>query len=223
MHQRISKKIILYLFLFFSLVTINNSKSLNLNLLKISKLNILGLEDFEKNKFYQDLNYLKDENILFIDKEEISKRIFTNKIVENLFVFKNYPSKIEIKIIKANFLAITKKNNKDFYIGTNGNFILANDPKKKLPFIFGDVDPEYLLTLKSYIDNSEFSFNKIKNLYFFKSKRWDIETVDGLLIKLPLKQVDVSLRILSNIINQEEFKNKKEIDLRQINQVIVNE
>ncbi len=223
MHQRISKKIILCLFLFFFLVTINNRGSLNLNLLKISELNILGLEDFEKKNFYQDLNYLKDQNILFIDKEEISKRIFANKIVENLFIFKNYPSKIEIKIIKANFLAITKKNNKNFYIGTNGNFILVNDPIKKLPFIFGEVEPKYLLTLKSHIDNSGLSFNKIKKLYFFRSKRWDIETDDGLLIKLPLKQVEVSLKILSNIINQEEFKNKKEIDLRQINQVIVNE
>ena len=60
-------------------------------------------------------------------------------------------------------------------------------------------------------------------MYFFKSKRWDIETKDGLLIKLPLNQIEKSLNNLSKIIILEEFKNKKIIDLRQTNQFILND
>ena len=33
--------------------------------------------------------------------------------------------------------------------------------------------------------NSKFELSEIKNLYFFKSGRWDIETNSGILIKLP--------------------------------------
>ena len=39
--------------------------------------------------------------------------------------------------------------------------------------------------LKEIIDNSNFDYNEIKKLYFFPSKRWDIETKTGQLIKLP--------------------------------------
>ena len=60
-------------------------------------------------------------------------------------------------------------------------------------------------------------------IYFFKSKRWDIETKDDLIIKLPLDQIEISLNNLSKIIISEEFKNKKIIDLRQKNQVILND
>ena len=73
------------------------------------------------------------------------------------------------------------------------------------------------------MDNSEFNFDQIKDFYFFKSKRWDIKTKDGLIIKLPLDEVEKSLNNLSKIIVLEKFKNKKIIDLRQKNQVILND
>ena len=176
MHQRISKKIVVYLFLFLTLVTANNINFLNFNFLKIITLNVSGLNNFEKKKFEKDLDFLKKEDLIFLDKVEISKKIFANKTVEDLSVFKNYPSELQIFIKKTNFLAIIKKNNQNYYIGSNGNLILTKNSLESLPFIFGNVEPDDFLKLKTYINNSEFNFDKIKNLYFFKSKRWDIET-----------------------------------------------
>jgi len=177
----------------------------------------------KKKKFEKDLDFLKKEDLIFLDKVEISKKIFANKTVEDLSVFKNYPSELQIFIKKTNFLAITKKNSQNYYIGSNGNLILTKNSLESLPFIFGNVEPDDFLKLKAYIYNSEFNFDQIKNLYFFKSKRWDIETKDGLIIKLPLNQIEISLNNLSKIIISEEFKNKKVIDLRQKNQVILND
>ena len=223
MHQRISKKIIVYLFLFLLLVTANNINLSNLNFFKTTTLSVSGLNNLEKEKFEKDFDFLKTKGLIFLDKIEISKRIFANKTVEEFSVFKNYPSELKIFIKKTNFLAITKKNNQNYYIGSNGNLILTKNSLENLPFIFGNVDPNDFLKLKAYINNSEFNIEKIKNLYFFKSKRWDIETKDGLLIKLPLNQIEKSLNNLSKIIILEEFKNKKIIDLRQTNQVILND
>tara|TARA_X000000368_G_C22776096_1_gene599397 strand:- start:40 stop:711 length:672 start_codon:yes stop_codon:yes gene_type:complete len=223
MHQRISKKIIVYLFLFLLLVTANNINLSNLNFFKTTTLSVSGLNNLEKEKFEKDFDFLKTEGLIFLDKIEISKRIFANKTVEELSVFKNYPSELKIFIKKTNFLAITKKNNQNYYIGSNGNLILTKNSSENLPFIFGNVEPNDFLKLKAYINNSEFNIEKIKNLYFFKSKRWDIETKDGLLIKLPLNQIEKSLNNLSKIIILEEFKNKKIIDLRQTNQFILND
>ena len=223
MHQRISKKIVVYLFLFLTLVTLDNINLSDFNFLKIITLNLTGLNNFEKKKFEEDLNFLKKEDLIFLDKDKISKKILANKIVEDFSIFKNYPSELEIFIKKTKFLAITKKNNQDYYIGSNGNLIYTKNSLERLPFIFGNVEPDDFLKLKTHINNSEFNFDQIKNLYFFKSKRWDIETKDDLIIKLPLDQIEISLNNLSKIIISEEFKNKKIIDLRQKNQVILND
>ena len=223
MHQRISKKIVVYLFLFLTLVTLNNINLLNFNFFKTTTLSVSGLNNLEKEKFEKDFDFLKTEGLIFLDKIEISKRIFANKTVEELSVFKNYPSELKIFIKKTNFLAITKKHNQDYYIGSNGNLIYTKNSLKSLPFIFGNVEPDDFLKLKAHINNSEFNFDQIKNLYFFKSKRWDIETKAGLIVKLPLDQIEVSLNYLSKIIISKEFKNKKIIDLRQKNQIILND
>ena len=37
--------------------------------------------------------------------------------------------------------------------------------------------------------NQNFEFNEIKNLFYFKSGRWDIETHSGLKIKLPKNNI----------------------------------
>ena len=223
MHQRISKKIIIYLFFFTILVTVNNINFLSFNLPQISNFTISGLNNFEKKEFEDDLNFLRNKSIISIDREEVSKKIYSNKIVEDLFIFKKYPSELKIIVKKTNFLAITKKNNQDYYIGSNGNFVLTKGIIKDLPFIFGDVEPEEFLKFKLYIDKSKFDFNQIKNLFFFKSKRWNIETKKGIIIKLPLNQIDLSLNILTKIMNDEQFKNKKIIDLRNNGQIIIND
>ena len=60
----------------------------------------------------------------------------------------------------------------------------------------------------------------IKNLYYFKSKRWDIETKNSLIIKLPSEKLEKSFQIISKIFYNKEF-NFNIIDLRQNNQVIL--
>ena len=223
MHQRISKKIVIYLFLFIILVTVNNINFLNFNLPQISNLEISGLNDFEKEEFKDDFDFLKNKNIISLDKDEVLKKIFSNKIVEDAFIFKKYPSDLKISIKKTDFLAITKKDNQDYYIGSNGNLILLRNISENLPFVFGDIEVEEFLKLKLQIDKSKFEFDQIKNLFFFKSKRWNIETKDGLIIMLPLNQIDLSLNILSKIMNEKQFQNKKLIDLRNNGKVIIND
>ena len=223
MPQQISKKIIIYLFLFLILVTTNNINLLNLQLPKINYFNVKGLDNTEKLKFIRDFDYLKKENLIFLDKDKFLKKIFSNKSIEDLSVFKNYPSELKIFIKKTNFLAVTKKNNQNYFVGSNGNLILTKNYDDNLPFIFGDIEPNDFLKLKDLIDNSEIEFDQIKNFYFFKSKRWDIETKNNLIVKLPLNEIETSLHYLSKIIISEKFNDIKLIDLRQKNQIILND
>ena len=224
MHQRTNRKIILYLFLFAILASVNNFKYINLQLFKIDLINISGLNDTENSNLYEKITNYKKKNIFFIDNLEISKNINSNNLVEKFWVFKEYPSTININLIKTNFLGITKINNIDYLIGSNGKLIKKrNDQVVDLPFIFGSVDANDFLILKEILDRSNFDASKIEKFYYFKSNRWDIKTKKGLVIRLP-SEINVNLlNTVNQIIEDEKFKNIKTLDFRQTNQIITYE
>ena len=155
MPQRISKKILIYLFVFFTLVTINNTKISN-DFYKIKKFNISGLNKIETSKIYDDLIIFKNNNIFLFNNENISEKIYSNNFVEKFKIFKLYPSTLNIEIEKTKFLAITKKNNKDYLIGTNGKLIEIKDTISNMPFIFGKINVQNFLKFKKAMDNSNF-------------------------------------------------------------------
>ena len=189
MHQLISKKVIIYLCLFFLLATVNNSSIINLRLPKIEKIKISGFS-LDQNTHVRDIiESLKSKNIFFINQFEIKKDIFSDNIVEELNIFKNYPSTLIVDIKKTQFLAVTKKDGDDYFIGRNGKLIKKNQSISKLPYVFGDLNINDFLEFKKNIDNSNFEFKQILNLYYYKSKRWDIETSNGYLIKLPRENI----------------------------------
>ena len=224
MHQRTNRKIIIYLFLFAILASINNFKYINLKLFKIDFINISGLNDTENSNLYEKIKNYKKKNIFFIENLEISKNINSNNLVEKFWVFKEYPSTININLIKTNFLGITKINNIDYLIGSNGKLIKKrNDQVVDLPFIFGSIDANDFLILKEILDKSNFDASKIENFYYFKSNRWDIKTKKGLIIRLP-SEINVNLlNTINQIIEVENFKNIKTLDFRQTNQIITYE
>ena len=222
MHRQISKKIIIYLFIFIFLTTLFNNNLSKTNFLFIDSFEITGLNDSEKKQIIQNLDILKNKNLFFLNKEEILEKLNSYKSIERFFISKIYPSKLKIDIQKTNYLAITKKNDLYFYLGSNGKLIEANEKKENLPFVYGDFNVEEFLKLKKIIDNSKFNFDEIKSLYFFKSRRWDLKTIDDITIKLPLEIQKKSIEIILKLLNDNNFKDIKVIDLRQDNQVILN-
>ncbi len=222
MHQKISKKIFIYLFIFLTLGTLSNNRLKQFNLSKIDTIHITGVQEFEKNQIYQDLDNLKNRNLFSLEKNMILEIFDSYEIIETFFIFKNYPSHLDIKIKKTNFLAVVKKDNLNFYIGSNGSLIKTEKYQTNLPMIFGEVEIDEFLKFKKIIDSSNFNYNDIKNLYYFKSKRWDIKTKNDLIIKLPAKNLETSFEILLKIYKKDQFKNLKLIDLRQKNQVVLN-
>jgi cell division protein FtsQ len=109
MLQQINRKIIIYLFIFLLLGTYSNKEFLDVNFSKIINFKINGLNELETKQINQQLAVLQNENLFFLEKYKILQIIDSQKIVEKLFIFKNYPSTLNIEIKKTEFLAITKK------------------------------------------------------------------------------------------------------------------
>ncbi len=221
MHLQKNKKILIYVLLFFILATFNNKYLINIEFPKVVEINVNGLSEENNLELKKNLYKLRIENLFLLKKEEINKIIGSHNLVEKYSVFKKYPSTINIKIDKTNFLAKIKKDRNIFLLGSNGKIIKASEIVEEIPFIFGDFKNKNFFELKSVMTNKNFDYSEIKSLFFFKSGRWDIELHNGLLIKLPKKNLEKSFEQIFKILEKKENKVNL-IDLRQQNQIIIN-
>ena len=223
MHLLISKKITIYLLLFCFLVSINNTSLMNVSFPKINQIEISGLNLDERKKIESIIYDSNFKSIFHLDKQYLKRKISSINIIEQFEIFKNYPSTLKIFIKETKILAKIKRNGFDYFIGSNGKLIRNNNLATDLPFIFGDLNLNEFLNFKNEIDKSKFDFKNITKLYYFKSKRWDIETSKGYLIKLSKDNVEKDLNLFVRLSDENKFKNKLIIDFRQKDQIILNE
>ena len=222
MHQRKSKKILIYFFLLCLFGSINNIDFNKLKIKNITDIKVLGLGDDNNLILLKNIKNLNLDNIFFIDHNELKNLINSNSLVENYQIFKRYPSSIDIKIEKTKFLARINNDKKIFLVGSNGKLTENNFYDSQLPFIFGKPEIEEFLNFKRIIDKSKLSYKDIKNLYFFTSKRWDLELNNNIIIKLSNNYIEDSLNLASEFLNNQNFEDIKIIDIRIKDQIILN-
>ena len=73
MPQQKSRKILLYLFLYLIIGTLNNKNFNNIDLIKISQINVTGLDEKNNLGLIKNLNFTRIDNLFFLDKEKIKK------------------------------------------------------------------------------------------------------------------------------------------------------
>jgi len=228
MLQSIDRKsrIFFYFIILFTLSTINNKSLVNKLeiILGIKEIIVKGLEVQEKNMIEKQLNYLINKNIFLLKKSLIETEIYKNSFIESAEIKKIYPSKLLIKTKKAELLAFTIKGNKEYYIGSNGKFILKKKIKgeKKLPIVFGNFRIEEFLLLIREFSTEGFEPKSFKKFLYFQNKRWDVKIKDNLVVKLPRKEILKAIKKLKIILESKENIKYKNIDLRISNQIILN-
>jgi len=219
MQQRKSKKILIYFFLLLVVGSINNINFNGLILKNINiNINVDGLDIEDELILLKKIKNFNLNNIFSISKIDLINKIESNSLVEKYYIFKRYPSSLDVKIEKTKFLSKINKNGQIFYIGSNGKFIKNDFLNNQLPFIFGNPEVIEFFNIKEIIDKSKISYNEIKNLYFFPSKRWDLELRDSTIIKLPNEDVSRALNLAIEFLDDNKF-----IDARIENQIILDD
>ena len=218
MQQLKSKKILIYFFLLLIVGSINNINFNSLKLQNINNIDITGLDIKDKSILLTEIQNFDLNNIFLIAKMDLANEIESNSLVENYFVFKKYPSSLNIDIEKTQFLAKINKNGQIFYIGSNGKFIKNGSLNNELPFIFGNPTVKEFFKIREIIDKSKISYSEIKNLYFYPSKRWDLELRDNTIIKLPIDDIDRALNLAIEFLDDNKL-----IDARIENQIILDD
>ena len=223
MHQQKSKQIFIYLFLLFLFGSITNVSFNNTQFLNLEKVIVSGLDEEDNRKLINKINNLKLKNIFLLNEIKIKETIETNNLIENYKISKIYPSTLDIKINKTKSLAKINQNGQILFLGSNGKFSETISQNKKLPFIFGKPKVSEFLHFKKIIDDSKFSYDEIKNLYFFPSKRWDIELNNSIFLKLPQKDLKNTLNYIFNFLANNNLKDNTIIDARIENQIVIND
>ena len=219
------KSIYIYILLFTLITSINNKNFYNKDLFSkelIFKIN--GLSFTDNQKFIRDLNNINNNNIFKLDKKKLFKKITENNSVLNFSAKKKYPNKIDIIINRANYVGKIYKNETLSLIGSNGKLI--NHDKNNmtdLPYFYGNFKREDFLEFLTVINKVGLKIKDISSFYFFPSGRWDVKFRDGLLLKLPNKDLTNILSKVLLLKNDHNFINSKLIDLRIKNRIISND
>jgi len=223
MHQSKGKKnkIIIYLLFLFILSTtsakfINDQNTISSS---VSKINTTGLSERKNVEISNNLNNFLYENIFVISKDEIKKILEKHNIIQEFSIKKIYPSTLNIEIKPTKFIARVF-NNGQYLVGANGKLIEDKNNNELLPYIFGEFNSLDFLSFKQNIEKSIFSFSNLKTLYFFPSGRWDILTNNDILIKLPQEHIVASLNLSKKLIDNDNFKDNKFLDLRVKNNLV---
>jgi len=226
MPQSISKiKIYFYLLLLLFLSSTFNfniiSKFKKLNL--INHINILGLNEKEKNNLEKNLEIFINKNIFLISKEEAESILKNISFIDSYSIIKVFPSNLLVNVTKTKFVGKTILNGKKFYIGKNGKFteISLVEKKYNLPQVFGNFQIDEFLKLQEILSTNGFNLNQINKYYYFKSNRWDIENNEDVILKLPTQNIEKSLKNYKSLLETNKIRQGQLIDLRMKNKIIL--
>ena len=155
---------------------------------------------FENNKIVsneeliKDLSFLYNKNIIFLNTLEIKKKLKKNSFIESLQVKKVYPNKLVIKIFEKQPIAIIFHENKKFFLGKKFELIKYKKISKYENLAIINGDEKSFKKLFINLKKTKFPSDLVKKYELQKVGRWNIELIDGRLIKLPINNYKKSLK-----------------------------
>ena len=215
------KRIVLALILLTSLTTISFNQTLKITYFNLQKIIIENNILLNEKYIRASLKPLYNKNLLFLKNKEIEKILMQNSFIESYKIKKKYPDTLEIKIYEKKPIAILIEDKKKFYISEKIeliNFVKLRD-YQELPYVIGNKEKfkNFYINLKKI----EFPFEIINRYTFFESNRWDLETKNKKIIKLPTQNYEKKLKNFLTLKDKTNFKKYSIFDYRIKDQLIL--
>jgi cell division protein FtsQ len=191
---------------------------------KLKNVNISGANYKTKVLIRKNFGMLENDNIFKLSTKEIYKNVMNISWVKSAIVQKYLPNVVNIKIEERIPIAIFQHNSVFSLIDSDG--VLIEETKslpRNLPLVSGEKANKKIENILKTISNFEIVRKNLETMTFVRERRWDI-VVYGIKIKLPEKNIDEALDILS-ILLKNGLINKntaKSVDLRISRDVIIN-
>ena len=217
MKKRVLFASIIFIFLSTYTSKINNSLDRNI---KIEKITIENNKILDDQTIKKKISFLYEENLFFLNNKKIISKLQELDFIDSIEIKKIYPNQIKVKIFEKQLIAIIQNKKEKNYYTNKG---LINYKKlngfEDLPVVFGD--NKSFEIFYNDLEKIDFPISDIKKFYLFESKRWDIITLENQIIKLPIKNYDLSLKNFIKLKNQTNFRKYRTFDYRINDQLIL--
>ena len=192
---------------------------------KIENVLITGTRNLSNNYIKDTIKIYNDGSIFNIDLSSIYNKIKQNAWVKEVSIERILPNIIKIKILENQPIAIwqNKKNNK--LITANGDIIFdgnVNDFKNDFPIIKGNKSKENISSILKILETNQSFYKNIWSLTFINERRWDLHFNQGLVVRLPSKDIKKAWEKIIKLQKNYNVLNLRltEIDLRNPKQIL---
>tara|TARA_E500000178_G_scaffold91878_1_gene90951 strand:- start:340 stop:996 length:657 start_codon:yes stop_codon:yes gene_type:complete len=215
------KRLVIAISLLILLTTISSQQKFFISKFNLKKI-IIENNFLLKDKDLKNLLApIYGKNLLFLKNAEVKKALMKNNFIESFNIKKKYPSTLKIQIFEKKLIAILFDKKNKFYLSEKLDLIeFKNLPNyQNLPYIIGNKDD--FETFYNNLKKINFPFDIVVKYSLYESKRWDLETKNDEVIKLPSKNYIESLENYLNLKNKSSFEKYKIFDYRINNQLIL--
>ena len=207
------------LIIFLSTITFKEKKVItkfNLEKIIIENNSIINKGDLKELLFP-----IYGKNLLKLKSIEIKRLLSQNNFIESFDTKKIYPNTLKIKIYEKKPIAILIDKKNKYLLSEKIDLIQFETIKnfQDLPYVKGN-QKEFKIFYTN-LKKINFPFEIVKEYILFDTNRWDIETINGKIIKLPSKNYINRLKNYLNLRSKTNFKKYKIFDYRINNQIIL--
>jgi cell division protein FtsQ len=216
------------LFILLIILSTFNPKELNFTknnntVLKIENIKIEGNILINENEIEEQLKKIYKKNIFSLKKKDIEDPLKKINFLDKVEVKKKFPNTIIIRVFETKPIAVLFKDKSKFYIDNKSNLIPYSEKplNLSLPSIFGNESENEFISFFEQLKKNNFPLGEVKNFYFFKIGRWDLELTNNQIIKFPDNNISDAITKSIEILNNKNFRNYKIIDFRVDDKIIV--
>jgi cell division protein FtsQ len=192
---------------------------------KIENVLITGTRNLSNNYIKDIIEIYKDRSIFNIDLSSIYNKIKQNSWVKDVSIERVLPNIIKIKILENQPIAIWQNKKTNKLITSNGDIIFdgnVNDFKNDFPIVKGNKSKENISYILEILETNQNFYENIWSLTFINERRWDLHFNQGLIVRLPSKDIKKAWEKIIKLQKNYNVLNLKltEIDLRNPKQIL---
>ena len=190
---------------------------------KIQNIKIINNHLIEESKIIEKLTEIYEKNILFIERNDIERPLKSIDFLEKIEVKKKYPNTVIIKVYETKPIAILFKKNHKYILDSSSNLITFNENMfiDDFPSVFGKGAEQNFINFYNQLENNNFPKRRVKNFYYFKIGRWDLQLLNNQIIKFPANKITEAIQQSVELLVHRDFENYNIIDLRIHGKIVV--
>lgn len=186
----------------------------------IKTVSIIGASPKVEKLIKADLGAKEGDSIFSVSTTNMLKNLSKIGWIKDATIHKILPNIIKIKVVERIPIAVYYHNKRYSLIDSDGILIDEAQTNTRLPIISGDNSNFHVKEILSLL--KRFPKIRVHSLMYVQNRRWNLILENKVTVKLPAKNLEHILGLLSSIVDQPNIEQAVTgIDLRVTGNIIV--